>query len=198
LVKKNQLLKKYNLKISAFVPAEYKRRAPIKAGLPTLEKHRYLSPLVAAQDLLKLGVDKVYIGDSMASASELEDFAAAAAEITIIPIKPVKKLLAAEEKLLKLTHQNRQDPGEYIIRSQTARKNRENKIEAENNIKRFKYAVTIDNYKYQRYEGDLHILKMEYPADQRINVVADAGKAAVLIEKIKEGEKFKFKIKGDE
>lgn len=197
LIKKNSILKKYNLKISAFVPAEYRKRPPIKAGLPTLEKHRYLSPLVAAQDLFKLGVDKVYIGDSMASIRELEDFAAANNKLTIIPINIVKELLPEEKRLLKLTHQNRQDPGEYIIRSQTARKNKENRIAAENSSKRFKYAVTIDNCKYHRYEGDLHILKREYPADKRINVVADAGKAAVLIEKIKEGEKFKFKIKGD-
>ncbi|WP_276330791.1 DUF871 domain-containing protein [Halanaerobium congolense] len=133
----------------------------------------------------------------MASSKELEDFSAVNNEITIIPIEIVKELLPVEKKLLKLTHQNRQDPGEYIVRSETARKNKKNKIKAENTSERFKYAVTNDNYKYQRYEGDLHILKKDYPADKRINVVADAGKAAVLIEKIKEGEKFKFKIKGD-
>ncbi|MEC9490161.1 MAG: phospho-sugar glycosidase domain-containing protein [Halanaerobiales bacterium] len=57
--------------------------------------------------------------------------------------------------------------------------------------------MTIDNHKYQRYEGDLQILKKGFLADEKINVVGDAGKAAVIIEKIKEGEKFKFKIKGD-
>jgi hypothetical protein len=57
--------------------------------------------------------------------------------------------------------------------------------------------VTIDNHLYQRYEGDLQILKKDYPADPKINVVADAGKAALIIEQIKEGDKFKFKIKGE-
>lgn len=197
LVKKNKFLKKYGLKIAAFVPAKYQKRPPIKAGLPTLEKHRFLSPLVAAQDLLKLGIDKVYIGDSRASSENLKDFADITKELIIIPIEAYEKITEEEKRLLKLTHKNRQDPGEYLIRSETARKNIKSKIEAHNNFKRFKYTVTIDNFKYQRYEGDLNILKKEYPADKKINVVADAGKAAVIIEKIKEGDKFKFKIKGD-
>ncbi|MFW6270776.1 MAG: MupG family TIM beta-alpha barrel fold protein [Bacillota bacterium] len=194
---KNKLLKKYNLEIGAFVPAEYKKRPPMKAGLPTLEKHRELTPLVAAQDLLRLGVDKIFIGDSRASEEELKDFAAVNREIAVIPINISRGLSSEEKRLLKLKHKNRQDPGEYIIRSETARQNKMEKIKAHNNIKRFKYAVTIDNCFYQRYEGDLQILKKEYPADKKINVVADAGIAAVIIEKINEGEKFKFIIKGE-
>jgi hypothetical protein len=197
LLAKNNFLKKYDLEIGAFVPAEYKKRPPMKAGLPTLEKHRFLSPLVAAQDLLKLGIDKVYIGDSRASKEELKDFAAVTKELAIIPIDISKGISPEEKRLLTLKHKNRQDPGEYIIRSETARKNKKEKIEAHNNKKRFKYAVTIDNCLYQRYEGDLQILKKVYPADKKINVVADAGKAAVIIEKIKEGDKFKFIIKGE-
>lgn len=197
LIKKNNFLKKYNIEIAAFVPAQFKKRPPLKEGLPTLEKHRFLEPLIAAQDLLKLGVDKVYIGDSRSAKEELKDFAAAAKEMTVIPIEISKNLSQEEKRLLKLIHKNRQDPGEYIIRSETARNSRNNNIKAHNNSERFKYAVTIDNHKYQRYEGDLHILKKGFPADKKINVVGDAGKAAVIIEKIKEGEKFKFKIKGD-
>ncbi|CCU78259.1 Outer surface protein of unknown function,cellobiose operon [Halanaerobium saccharolyticum subsp. saccharolyticum DSM 6643] len=198
LVKKNNIFKKYGLDIAAFVPAKYKKRPPIKAGLPTIEKHRFLTPLVAAQDLLKLGIDKVYIGDSRASKEELIDFSAVTRDIFIIPIKINEEISQEEKRLLRLTHKNRQDPGEYLIRSETARKNIKKRIKPVNNNKRFKYSVTIDNHKYQRYEGDLNILKKEYPADKKINIVADAGKAAVIIEKIKEGDKFKFKIKGDD
>ncbi|RAK07869.1 hypothetical protein C8C77_10944 [Halanaerobium saccharolyticum] len=197
LLKKNNVLKKYGIEVAAFVPAKYKKRPPIKAGLPTLEKHRFLTPQTAAQDLLKLGIDKVYIGDSRASTDELEDFTAVNKDITIIPVKVFESISQEEKRLLNLVHKNRQDPGEYIIRSETARKSKKNKIIPNNNIKRFKHAVTIDNCNYQRYEGDLQILKKGYPADKRINVVADAGDSAVLIEKIKEGDKFKFKIKGE-
>lgn len=198
LIKKNNLLKRYGLKISGFVPAKYKKRPPIKAGLPSLEKHRFLEPLIAAQDLLSLGIDKVYIGDSMASKTELADFALVNKKYWIIPIEIKSKISFEEKRLLSLTHQNRQDPGEYLIRSETARKHLKKKIKPKNNnSKRFKYAVTIDNYNYQRYEGDLNILKKEYSADKRVNIAADAGNSALIIEKIKEGDRFKFKIKGD-
>ncbi|MEC9490162.1 MAG: MupG family TIM beta-alpha barrel fold protein [Halanaerobiales bacterium] len=122
LVKKNKIFQKYNIEVAAFVPAQFKKRPPLKEGLPTLEKHRFLEPLVAAQDLLKLGVDKVYIGDSRTAKEELKDFAAINKEMTVIPIKISKNLSQEEKRLLKLIHKNRQDPGEYIIRSETARK----------------------------------------------------------------------------
>lgn len=197
LKKKNSLLKKYDIKIGAFVASKFKKRPPMYNGLPTLEKHRFLNPLIAAQDLFKLGIDKVYIGDSMASQKELKNFTEISKNIMIIPINVIGDLEAEEKRLLNLKHLNRQDPGEFMIRSETARKNKRERISARNTSKRFKYSVTIDNHLYQRYEGDLQILKKEYPADKKINVVADAGKAAVLIEKIKEGDKFKFKIEGD-
>ena len=197
LKKKNNLLKKYDIKIGAFVPAQYKKRPPMNNGLPTLEKHRFLNPLVAAQDLFKLGIDKVYIGDSRASRKELKDFTEISKDMMVIPINIIGEPGTEEKRLLNLEHRNRQDPGEFMVRSETARKNKKERISARNTAKRFKYSVTIDNHLYQRYEGDLQILKKEYSADKKINVVADAGKAAVIIEKIKEGEKFKFKIKGE-
>ncbi|RCW41369.1 MULTISPECIES: MupG family TIM beta-alpha barrel fold protein [unclassified Halanaerobium] len=198
LLKKNNIFKKYDIEIAAFIPANYKKRPPIKAGLPTLEKHRKLSPIITGQDLLKSGVDKVYIGDSRASLEELKDFSLIRKYDNIIPIKILTKLSREEKRLINLEHINRQDPGEYMIRSKTARKNKIEKIETNNTIKRFKYSLTIDNYKYKRYEGDLQLLKKDYPANKKINVLADAGEAALIIEKIKEGETFKFLIKGDE
>lgn len=197
LLKKNRILKKYGIEIGAFVASNFKKRPPIKAGLPTLEKHRTLEPYIAAQHLYKLGIDKVYIGDSRASREELKDFSLIDREVALIPIELRGDLNQEEKRLLNLEHKNRHDPGEYMIRSETARKNKQSKIDAHNNSKRFRYSVTIDNHLYQRYEGDLQILKKDYPADPKINVVADAGKAALIIEQIKEGDKFKFKIKGE-
>lgn len=195
LQQRTELFHSYGIEVAAFVPAKFKQRLPLKAGLPTLEVHRCLSPLVAGQDLLKLGIDRVYIGDSQASKSELADFALINSEYTIIPIETYPGLSQIEKNLLKIPHYNRYDPGEYIIRSATARSACRQAIGPfNNNKKRFKYAVTIDNQFYQRYQGDLQILKKDYPADKKVNLVAEAGKAAPLIEKISAGEKFKFKI----
>lgn len=197
MLKKNKLLKEYGIEIGAFVASKHKKRPPIKAGLPSLEKHRTLEPYLAAQHLFKLGIDTVFIGDSRASSQELKDFSSISRETALIPIEIKGELSPEERRLLALEHKNRQDPGEYMVRSETARKKKQDKIPAHNNSKRFKYSVTIDNQLYQRYEGDLQILKKDYPADPKINVVADAGKAALIIEQIKEGDKFKFKIKGE-
>lgn len=198
MLKKNKMLKKYGLTIGAFIPANYKKRSPIKAGLPSLEVHRELTPLVSCQHLFKLGIDKVYIGDSRASDQELKELTSLEKGKTILPIQIYSDISNTERKLLEIEHTNRKDPADKIIRSQEARAYIQGKkIPVRSPGERFKYAVTIDNYQYQRYQGELQILKKKFPADSRVNLVADAGEAALLIENIKPGDKFKFYIKGD-
>ncbi|QTL96742.1 DUF871 family protein [Iocasia frigidifontis] len=195
---KNKMLKEYGFKIGAFIPANYKKRSPLKAGLPSLEVHRDLTPLVSCQHLFKLGIDKVYIGDSRASEQELKKLTYLKKGKTILPIQIYSDISSTERELLKIEHTNREDPADNIIRSQEARTySQGKKIPVRLSDERFKYAVTIDNYQYQRYQGELQILKKKFPADSRVNLVADAGEAALLIENIQAGDKFKFYIKGD-
>ncbi|MFT9497969.1 phospho-sugar glycosidase domain-containing protein [Anaerosolibacter sp.] len=90
------------------------------------------------------------------------------------------------------------DPGEYVIRSQEAREWKDGKIFAVNTLERYRNCVTIDNEGYKRYEGELQILKKQMEKDDRVNLVAEARNAEVLIDMLKPGEKFAFEIMEDE
>lgn len=194
---RNNLFKEYGIRIIAFVPSKNKMRGPIYEGLPTLEKHREIDSFISAQHLLKLNVDTVFVGDTQASVEELLRLTKINKKEVIIPIKIHKKILPEEKYLLEQSHTNRMDPGEFSIRSQESRQYKTGKIEANNVIDRYKYCVTIDNENYLRYEGDLQILKQSCIKDDRVNVVADARNASVLIDIIKPGDKFKFELVRD-
>lgn len=197
LIERNKLFKDYGIEIIAFIPSQYKKRGPIYEGLPTLEKHRYIEPIVSSQHLFKLGVDTVIIGDTQASIEELKRLKNIEKNILTIPIKLNKNLNKNEEYILNQVHTNRMDPGEYMIRSQEARKYKKNTIVPNNITERYKYSVTIDNKKYLRYEGDLQILKRSLREDKRVNVVANASDSAIIVDVLKPGDKFKFELMRD-
>ncbi len=196
-VERNAAFKKYEIEVTAFVSSKYKKRGPIYEGLPTLEKHRDIDPLIATQHLLRLGADKVLIGDLQASDKELERLSNIKKNIVLIPIRIYHEISSEERYILNKVHTNRKDPGEFLIRSQEARNYKKGEILPNNTIERNKYCVTIDNKEYLRYEGDLQILKKEFMKDPRVNVVADAKEAAILIEDIEPGERFEFEIVED-
>ncbi|MCF6465332.1 MupG family TIM beta-alpha barrel fold protein [Clostridium sp. Cult2] len=192
-IEKNQVFKEYGIKTMAFVPSNYRRRGPVYEGLPTLEKHRNLHPIVSAQHLLQLGVDSIIIGDSMASSEELKILSSIRDDITLLPIELNDNLTEVELDLLRQVHTNRSDPGEFVIRSQESRLIKKEDITPNNNgIPRHKYSVTIDNEKYNRYEGELQILQRDLPADDRVNVVGNVKEANLLVNTLTPNQKFKF------
>lgn len=193
LIEKNSIFRQYGIKTMAFIPSQYKRRGPVYEGLPTLEMHRNVKPLVSAQHLQRLGVDFIVIGDAMASEDEMKSLNCIKDDETVIPIRFSKDLSKTELEILNSTHTNRMDPGEFVVRSQESRLIKSGKIIPNNNIlPRKKYFVTIDNEKYKRYEGELQILKKDFDIDDRVNVVGDASEGNILIEMLKPGEKFSF------
>lgn len=191
LTERNRCFMEYGMKIAAFIPLQHDRRGPLHEGLPTLECHRDMKPVITAQHLLHSGVDTVYIGDAFASEEELKSIAGIKKTIYSIPVRLFEPS-EAEVRILSGPHTNRMDPGEYVIRSQEARLKAHGRILKRNTVERKKYSVTIDNEGYLRYEGELQILKKELKADQRVNVVGDASEAALLIDMIKPGDSFEF------
>lgn len=192
-LEKNKLFKEYNITTMAFIPTKYKRRGPVHEGLPTIESHRELHPLVSAQHLSKLGTDYIVIGDAMASKEELEILSSLDEETTILPIVLEENLSQEELFILENLHTNRADPGAYTIRSQESRIIKNGNIEAKNNNSpRRKYSVTLDNKNYGRYEGELQILKKDLSLDSRVNIVGSVEEASILIDLLKPNEKFKF------
>lgn len=192
MIERNQVMKKYGFKTMAFVPSHNKTRGPIHKGLPTLEKHRNVDSMIAAQHLMRIQNDVIFIGDTRASKQELICLGNIKKDIMLLPIKLQQGISEVEKSLLRQVHTNRIDPGEFVIRSQEARLIKKGKIIPGNQKERKQYSVTIDNELYTRYEGELQILRKAFKKDERVNVVADGQKANILIDLIQPGEKFTF------
>lgn len=195
LIRKNNLLKKYNMKVSAFIPSLINKRGPIFEGLPTLEKHRSIKPYIATKHLFALGIDDVIFGDSIPSNEELETVGKIKENIIEFNVKIFDCSDLEKKIIFNCQHENRPDPAEDVIRSTNSRTalNGKEKIEPLNTIARERGYITIDNINYLRYCGELQICKKDLPMDSRVNVV---GKVALdelfLLDFIDEESKFAF------
>lgn len=194
-----RILSPYGVKLSSFVPSLRGRRGPIHEGLPTIEKHRTMSPIVSAQFLLHSGLaDTVYIGDAYASDEELGQLIGIDPDIIELGIVPEDDISDEERSILfSGIHTNRLDAPDYVIRSSGSRgfAQVEAPLAADRCKERSKYSVTIDNAGYKRYSGELQICLTDIPQDARVNVVgAIWGDSRELVELIKGGKKFAFKI----
>jgi uncharacterized protein len=195
LVRKNAMLHKAGIRIGAFIPSQYRRRSPLKAGLPTLEMHRDFDVSLAARHLAAIGISSIFIGDSLPSEEELK---------TLTSIKSDQITLKAQlftenlflKKLLRSTFTSRIDEARDAIRSQESRLMLDGHIlEPENNRIRSYGTITLDNKDYQRYMGELQIIKRPQPADKRVNVVARILHSdEFLINYIIPGRKFSFEF----
>lgn len=187
--KKNHWLKAQGFTVQAFVPGDEHLRGPLFEGLPSLERHRNRHPLAAGLELLDAGVDLIYIGDAGLNPITKEQWRSYLQNGTI--------LLHAESTGSQYfpyvlgEHQNRQDEARDVIRSADARFKEIPLIQAEKPLKRERGAVTLDNERYQRYMGEIQIIKCSLPADEKVNVVANIiEKDRPLIDQIKAGTKY--------
>lgn len=191
LLERNRAFKEFGLSTMAFIPSIEGKRGPIYEGLPTLEAHRDINPIVAAQHLLRSETDLVVMGDAFASEAEIKALSEIDKSVYSIPFKPIN-ITEEEALIISGTHTNRMDPGEFVIRSQEARGRKAFSIAKKQSMDRKKYFITIDNAGYLRYEGELQIMRRDYLADARVNVVGDATDAALLIDMIRPGDSFRL------
>jgi len=91
--KQNTFFKSKGLEILAFVASHFMPRQPLEKGLPTIENHRYLNPLIQFQELWFLGSDINCFGDLMASDQELKLVSQLKEDELLIPIKINHELL---------------------------------------------------------------------------------------------------------
>ena len=190
LIERNTFFKKAGLKTMAFVPSGEFRRGPLYEGLPTVESHRNVHILAAAQELLYAGTDVILIGDSMASGEELEALGKIKKGEWILPVLLYKEAKERYEDFLFQEHIQRSDAAEDVIRSERMYKAGE--TAAFNTGIRTAGTVTIDNKHYGRYAGSLQIVKKDLPSDYRVNVLGFVCDNGLLTGKIKAGEKFTF------
>ncbi|MEN8078704.1 MupG family TIM beta-alpha barrel fold protein [Clostridioides difficile] len=195
MIEKNKMMHKRGIKVCAFVQSNNRKRSPLRDGLPTLEDHRDLEVREAANHLFALGNDSVFIGDSLPSLEELNDLSSLKEDAVELDIE-LKVKDSVINKLLAEVYSSRTDDARDAIRATESRLSLGNEIINPLNTIDKKYGdVTIDNIGYQRYMGELQILKVSQKADKRTNVVASVlHNRLYLLKYIKSGKKFYFNI----
>lgn len=199
LIKRNDILKRKGISISAFIPSLDNRRGPIYEGLPTLEKHRDLNPYLSAKHLFALGVDNVYIGDSQASNEELELVGG-----IVTPFEFNIDWITDNNDIQNYMKSNlftqRLDEAEYVVRIEESRyffMDEDKKHILEEDLPfgiRIRGCITIDNLEYKRYAGEIQICKTDLPYDNRVNLIAHIKEYDLyLLDYIKGGDIIKFK-----
>lgn len=197
LVKQNQFLHSYGISVGAFVPSQNRKRGPLKAGLPTLESGRYLDVSLGARKLIALGVDSVFIGDSLPTRDELEVLGGLKFNQVILRMQVLTQNAQVRE-ILQHTFTARIDEARDAIRAEEGRLLFCGMdLEPENTIERSVGSITLDNRGYGRYMGELQIVKRAQAADKRTNVVGKIlQNEADLLAFITPGRKYGFDIIG--
>jgi uncharacterized protein len=158
----NQLYKRFNIPISAYVPGEGEKRGPLFEGLPTLEHHRNVDPFLAALELFEEGVEDVYIGDPDPGKSLLEKL-----------VKFDQEGMITIQTESGFHHhgkfQLRPDFSRDVLRFMNTRT--KDAVEPSQTVNRTTGTITMDNDLYGRYRGEIQITLRDLPADERVNVI---------------------------
>lgn len=197
LVRKTAMLHKAGISVGAFVPCHFRRRSPLRCGLPTLEMHRDFPLSLAARHLAAIGMDSIFIGDSLPSQGELETLAVIK-ENCVTMRAELSLREPVQEDLLAHVFTARLDEARDAVRAQESRallKEMGKDILPQNQKMRPYGAITLDNKDYGRYMGELQIIKHPQPADARVNVAAlIPEEEQFLINYIIPGKKFAFHL----
>jgi len=174
-IEKNKWLKKAGLTVMAFVPGDGELRGPLYQTLPTLEKHREVSPFVGFMELGKCAhVDKTLIGDVGVKEATLKQFNAYQHDEILLHAIPVEGIDLTMLQRVSGYHKNRPDSARDCFRSVESRQFAslgEEDIKPYNCVERPTGTITIDNKKYLRYQGEIQITKRDLPADEKVNVI---------------------------
>lgn len=198
LVRKTMMLHKLKIKTGAFVPSQGRRRSPLQDGLPTMEDHRDEAAELAARHLIALGIDSVFLADSLPTDEELHAIGSLSNDQVTLGAKLLTKD-PVQRELLSHTFTARADEARDAIRAEESRlilKDMGMKIQPDNTIIRPIGAVTLDNADYKRYMGELQIIRTPQEADARTNVAAMVEESEVnMLQYITPGRKFSFRFK---
>ncbi len=198
LIKKNKLLKQYNINTLAFVPGDDEKRQPLYQGLPTLEEHRYENPVNAYLDLTENCLtDFVFIGDPSITDKTLSTFKLLTKGYISLRFTKVNEPTFDDfYNYLEGKKSNRLDPARDVIRIEGSRVDLHSKsmLIPKNTVRRQKGAITIDNEKYGRYAGEIHIALKDLDEDPKVNVIGHIVQADIpLLDYIYGGTTFILK-----
>ncbi|MGM9540065.1 DUF871 domain-containing protein [Anaerovibrio sp.] len=201
-LQKTQLLQSHGIRTGAFVPSFNRPRSPLQAGLPTLELHRQSGFGFAIRHLAAMGMDSIFIADSLPDEQELAQLAAL--DSTAVTLAPEwrPEISPLEQELCRHTFTSRPDEAQDVLRtcesrritSQLLGQHRMPDIPPLNaGMSRPAGAITLDNRLYQRYQGELQIIRTPLPPDHRVNLLGQLSPLEQrLIKYITPGRKFRF------
>lgn len=191
-------LQQAGLKVCAFIPGDTLLRGPLGCGLPTLEAHRGAAPSAAFADLsLRYGVDGIFAGDPGVSARELaliEHFCRTGELCLPTALRP------GYEALYDRTFTCRADSPQWLVRYAESRTYSciGGTVPPDHCVARNRGCVTMDNSGYQRYSGEIQLLRRDLPADERVNVIGQVSpRHLLLIDCIRRGAAFRMVRAGE-
>ena len=198
LIEKTALLRRFGVRVGAFVATQLgRKRAPLFDGLPTLELHRNLSVDLAARHLAALGLNDIFLSDSLPTDDELTALADTTPNLVTLRAVPAIKSDAVR-RFLAEPFTARLDEARDAVRAVESRSRAKDcllPLLPENMTIRPFGTVTLDNVDYLRYAGELQIIKRAQPADPRTNVLAHVREnERFLIPYIHPGSRFRISL----
>lgn len=172
--RQNELLCEYGLKAAAFIPSYNRTRPPLFKGLPTLEEHRWQSADFAMRHMAALGLESVFIGDSLPTEKELQSLGSLSNDTIILRGKSKTNNSFIKYILAKNTFTVRPDSPSYAVRLTESRalcKGRD--IMPEYRGERRPGCITLDNIFAGRYTGEMQIIMQPQPVDESVNIIAE-------------------------
>lgn len=194
LKEKNMPFQALEVPVFAFIPSDMMKRGPLFEGLPTCETHRFASPLSSIIQLKMNGIDGIVVGDGICTSKVTEMCNTYLREgVVSVPVK----MDSQYEYLYGQTMTIRSDSPSKVCRLLESRlyATQGQVIVAKKCIERVKGSITIDNEMYLRYSGEIQILKQDFKADERVNLIGVVTDLDIL-EMLSPGMKVKM-IKGE-
>lgn len=189
----NVMLIKHHAKIMAFINGNEVLRGPLHEGLVTLEQHRYHDPYVNYLDLcINHGIENILVGDSIIDMKSFERISYFNKHKCImLPVHlnhEYQHLYNKEFTIRTDSPKNLKRLAEsrgYAVAGES--------IKPDNCIHRKKGSIVMDNERYLRYSGEIMITAVDYPQDDRVNVIGYLCEDYLsLLDCIKNGFKIMF------
>lgn len=194
VVQRNIVFKELGFTTMAYIPSLINKRPPLYKGVPSVEEHRYKPTYISTQELIVAGIDEIGIGDAYSTEEEILEMSSCTPDCIQIPVILNEYVNEEVLKVLKGSHHSRPDQSSYLVRSSSRCKET---IEPVNNGEIKKFDVTIDNKLNLRYMGEVGIWLKEIKENKEANVIGYVPEYAhTLVELLKPGSKFSFKIEG--
>ena len=143
-----------------------------------------------------LGIDSIFIGDSLPAEDEIQELANLTDEYILLKAKKLTQNKDILKTLQENTFTARLDEADGAIRTQESRALfKQIYICPEYIAPREIGSITLDNVLYARYAGEMQIITQAQKKDNKINTIAKLlDSELILLPYIKPNSKFKIKV----